>query len=112
MSRNLFITGTGTDVGKTFVSGLIVKKLADSGVSCGYYKAAISGNEYGENGILIPGDARFVKETSGIDQDIESMCPYVYEIAVSPHLAAKIENKPIDLDVVNVRVLRWNNWNG
>jgi len=27
MSRNLFITGTGTDVGKTFVTGLIVKKL-------------------------------------------------------------------------------------
>ena len=28
MSKNLFITGTGTDVGKTFVTALIVKKLA------------------------------------------------------------------------------------
>ena len=27
MSKNLFITGTGTDVGKTYVAGLIVKKL-------------------------------------------------------------------------------------
>ena len=31
MSQNLFITGTGTDVGKTYVTGLIVKKLAQSG---------------------------------------------------------------------------------
>lgn len=31
MSRNLFIAGTGTDVGKTFVTGLILKKLKQSG---------------------------------------------------------------------------------
>ena len=29
MSRALFITGTGTDIGKTYVTGLIVKKLAE-----------------------------------------------------------------------------------
>ena len=27
MSRKIFIVGTGTDVGKTYVAGLIVKKL-------------------------------------------------------------------------------------
>ena len=30
MSRNIFVTGTGTDVGKTYVTGLIVKKLAQA----------------------------------------------------------------------------------
>ena len=44
MSRNIFITGTGTDVGKTYVTGLIVKKLRESGVNAAYYKAAMSGN--------------------------------------------------------------------
>ena len=44
MSQNLFITGTGTDVGKTFVSALMVKKLAQSGRRAGYFKAAMSGN--------------------------------------------------------------------
>ena len=29
MSRALFITGTGTDIGKTYVTGLIDKKLAE-----------------------------------------------------------------------------------
>ncbi len=30
MSRNLFLTGTGTDVGKTYIAGLLVKKLHES----------------------------------------------------------------------------------
>ena len=42
MSKKLFITGTGTDVGKTYVTGLIVKKLQDSGKSAAYYKAAMA----------------------------------------------------------------------
>lgn len=100
MHKKLFVTGTGTDVGKTFVSGLIVKKLQEAGLSCGYYKAAISGNEYGDDGKLIPGDAKYVRDMSGINQEIDSMCPYVYEIAVSPHLAAQIEKKDIDINVV------------
>lgn len=100
MGKSLFITGTGTDVGKTYVSGLIVKKLHDSSFSCGYYKAAVSGNSYDKNGILIPGDAKFVKELSSIPQSLKSMCPYVYETAVSPHLASMIEGNPVDIDVV------------
>ena len=44
MATTLFITGTGTDVGKTYVTGLILKKLKDSGKHAAYYKAAMSGN--------------------------------------------------------------------
>ena len=43
MGKGLFVTGTGTDVGKTYVTALMVKKLKDAGLSAGYYKAAISG---------------------------------------------------------------------
>lgn len=100
MSRSLFITGTGTDIGKTYVAGLIVKKLAEGGKNPGYYKAAMSGNLRREDGSLIPGDAAFVKEVSGIDQSLEDMCPYVYEHAVSPHLASRLESNPVQMDVV------------
>ncbi len=100
MSKNIFITGTGTDIGKTYVAGLIVKKLADSGLSAAYYKAAMSGNERREDGSLIPGDALSVKNRSGISQSLESMCPYVYENAISPHLASRIEGNPVDMQVV------------
>ena len=89
MSRNLFITGTGTDVGKTFVSALMVKKLAQSSRRAGYFKAAMSGNSRRANGNLIPGDGAWVQQISGISQPLEEMCPYVYEHAWSPHLASR-----------------------
>lgn len=43
MGRGLFITGTDTDVGKTYVTALLVKTLRSAGYDVGYYKAAISG---------------------------------------------------------------------
>lgn len=100
MSKALFITGTGTDIGKTYVAGLIVKKLKESGRNAAYYKAAMSGNERREDGLLIPGDALFVKQTSGIEQPLEEMCPYIYENAYSPHLASRIEGHPVEMAVV------------
>ncbi len=100
MSRNIFIAGTGTDVGKTFVAGLIVKKLYMSGRKAAYYKAAMSGNVRGTDGRLIPQDALCVKQMSGISQGTSDMCPYVYENAVSPHLASRIEGNPVRMDVV------------
>ena len=100
MSRNIFITGTGTDVGKTYVTGLIVKKLRESGADAANYKAAMSGNERRPEGSLIPGDALQVKNMSGIRQSLEEMCPYVYETAVSPHLASRIEGNPVQMETV------------
>ena len=100
MSSALFITGTGTDMGKTYISGLIVKKLAECGKNPGYYKAAMSGNERRKDGRLIPGDALFVQQCSGISQPLEEMCPYVYENAYSPHLASRLEGNPVKMDVV------------
>lgn len=100
MSKNLFITGTGTDVGKTYVTGLIIKKLRENGKNAAYYKAAMSGNDRRTDGSLIPGDALQVKNVSGINQPLEEMCPYVYETAVSPHLASKIEGNPVETEQV------------
>ena len=97
MSKAVFITGTGTDIGKTYLSGLIVKKLAQAGKNPAYYKAAMSGNDRCADGSLIPGDALFVKEMSGISQSLDDMCPYVYENAWSPHLASRVEGNPVDL---------------
>lgn len=45
MSRGIFITATGTDIGKTYVTALIIKKLRTAGFKTGYYKAALSGAE-------------------------------------------------------------------
>lgn len=100
MSKALFVTGTGTDTGKTYITGLIVKKLQEAKKNPAYYKAAMSGNDRRPDGTLIPGDALEVQTMSGIDQSLTSMCPYVYEHAYSPHLASRLEGNPVVMDVV------------
>ena len=100
MSKALFVTGTGTDTGKTYVTGLIVKKLQEAKKNPAYYKAAMSGNDRRPDGTLIPGDALAVQTMSDIDQSLTSMCPYVYEHAYSPHLASRLEGNPVVMDVV------------
>ena len=100
MGKSLFITGTGTEVGKTYVTALIVKKLRDSGRNAGYYKAAISGAERDGQGELLPGDALYVNETARIGEQTSRLVSYVYPEAVSPHLAAKINSLPIDFQKV------------
>lgn len=100
MNKGVFVVGTGTDVGKTFVTALIVKAMRERGRKAAYYKAAVSGNARGADGKLIAGDAAYVRRVAGLTQPLETMCSYVYERAYSPHLAARIEGDPLELDRV------------
>lgn len=96
MSKGILITATGTDAGKTYVTGLIVKKLREAGYDATYYKAALSGAER-KGDSLIPGDADYVNRIAGIGEEMKSLVSYVYEEAVSPHLAAQLEGNPVEL---------------
>jgi len=96
MTRGYFVTATGTDVGKTFVTALLVKKWRDSGIDAGYYKAALSGAEL-RDGKWIAGDADYVKRFAGLPDTQEQLVSYVYKEAVSPHLAARKEGNPVEL---------------
>ena len=97
MSKNLFITGTGTDVGKTYVSALLVKLLKEKGYKSLYYKAAVSGNER-INGQLISGDSKFVCDTAKISDNPNDFVSYIFEEPISPHLAARRERTEINIE--------------
>ena len=87
MNKNLFITATGTDIGKTYISALIVKKMREEGFNCGYFKPVLSGVEAdGEK--LIKSDANFVVSTARIPVKPEECVTYWWKEAVSPHLAS------------------------
>ena len=96
MTKGIFITAVGTDIGKTFISALIVKKLRESGYNCGYYKPVLSGAEK-IDGKLTLGDCEYVIKTAGIDANPFDYVSYYFEPAVSPHLASQMENNPIKL---------------
>ena len=95
--KSIFVTATGTDVGKTYISALLVKAMRDAGVDARYYKPALSG-AVREGERLIPGDAAFVAECAGLQQQPEQMVSYIFEEAVSPHLAAKRSGAAIELE--------------
>lgn len=99
MTKAVFITATGTDVGKTYISALIVKKMRELGYNCGYFKPALSGAEIIE-GKIIPGDCNYVLKQAGIETSPENYVSYVFKTAVSPHLASEIENNPIKIEKI------------
>lgn len=99
MGKSLFVTGTGTDVGKTYVTGLIVKSLREAGYAAGYYKAALSGADVDEDGRLLPGDLQHVVKVAGLAA-AEADVSYIYRASISPHLAAKMEGNPLSMKKV------------
>ena len=88
MSKNLFITATGTDVGKTYVSALIIKKMREADYNCGYFKPVLSG-VVENNGKLVESDCNYVVNTAKIPVTADDCVSYWWKEAVSPHLAAQ-----------------------
>lgn len=99
MAKSLFITATGTDIGKTYISGLIVKKMRDYGFNCGYYKPVLSG-AIRTNNKLNPGDCVHVVKTAGLNIEPMNCLSYCFEDAVSPHLASKKSDTTIDISKI------------
>lgn len=99
MSKGYFVTATGTDVGKTFITALLVKKWRDSGIDAGYYKAALSGAEL-RDGKWVAGDADYVKRIANLSDTQKQLVSYIYKEAVSPHLAARKEGNPVEISKV------------
>lgn len=99
MAKSIFITATGTDVGKTYVAALIIKKLRIAGFNAGYYKAALSGAE-DIGGKLTPGDAKYVCDVAGLGDEPCELVSYIYKTPVAPHLAAALEGNPVEMPVI------------
>lgn len=109
MSKNIFITATGTDVGKTYISALIVKKMREAGYDCGYFKPVLSGggkenkptgkpNDKTER--LINSDANYVVDIAKIPCEADDCVAYWWEEAVSPHLAAQRAGEEINIEKI------------
>ena len=78
LSKGLFVIGTGTDIGKTYVTGLLLKYIRDNGYNATYFKAALSGAMRGENDNLIPGDAVEVLTMAGLEEDTDFLYVFTF----------------------------------
>jgi dethiobiotin synthetase len=86
-----FITGTGTEVGKTYVAALIARQLAAVGVRVGVYKPAASGCRDD-----VSDDAVALWEAAGRPLTLDDVCPQRFTAPLAPHLAAREESRRVD----------------
>lgn len=91
----LFITGTNTEVGKTYVTALIARDLVRAGYRVGVYKPAASGCRR-VDGRLVADDAVSIWEAAGRSGSLEEVCPQCFAAPLAPHLAARAEGKRLD----------------
>ncbi len=104
--RGLFITGTNTEIGKTYVAALIARRLASAGVKVGVYKPAASGCQ-AEEGQLVAQDAVELWEAAGKPGRLEDVSPQRFAAPLAPHLAARAEGKEIDTELLRSGIKPW-----
>jgi dethiobiotin synthetase len=104
--RGLFVTGTGTEVGKTVVASAIANAAREAGDRVAVFKPAVSGlddhplrAEIWENVRELP-DHAMLRLAAGSRQGDDEVAPYRYGPAVSPHLAAALAGERIDPDAL------------
>jgi dethiobiotin synthetase len=91
----LFVTGTDTGVGKTYVAALIARQLAADGRKVGVYKPAASGC-LRRDGVLVSDDALALWNAAGRPGEFARVCPQCFEMPLAPHLAALAEGRRLD----------------
>jgi len=92
-AAGLFVTGTGTEVGKSVVAAVIAAETAASGLDVAVFKPAVSGlDEGGEP------DHALLARASGTPQPEDEIAPYRYGPPLSPHLAAALAGEEIDTE--------------
>lgn len=94
-----FITGTDTEIGKTFVSSLLIKMFVEEGFNVVGMKPIATGAK-NIDGVLKNDDALSLMDASNVDVDYQIINPYVFEPAVSPHIAAQEAGVEITCDVI------------
>ena len=91
MSDGCFVTGTGTEVGKTVVAAAIARTAAAAGRRVAVFKPAVSGLDEGGEA-----DHELLRRASGSRQADDAIAPYRYGPPVSPHLGAELAGEAID----------------
>lgn len=87
-ARGLFVTGTDTGVGKTVIAVALVRGLVAQGLRVAVMKPVASGSEHTPEGLRNE-DALQLIAAANVRAPYESVNPYCFEPAISPHIAAK-----------------------
>jgi dethiobiotin synthetase len=95
-----FVTGSGTDVGKTFIAGGLIRYWRRTGRMVEAFKPVVSGFDptsaaHSDPGVLLTGMARSITS-----DEIERIAPWRFHAPLSPDMAAAREGRAIDFDAL------------
>ena len=96
MIDGIFVTGTDTEIGKTVASCAIARWLRGKGRSVGVMKPVASGCRM-RRGRLVSDDALLLAKAAGCDAPPEHVCPLTLRAPLAPTVAARLENRRVDL---------------
>ncbi len=96
MAKSFFITGTDTDVGKTFVAAALLHALGAKGLKTVGLKPVAAGCESTEQG-LINSDALTLQRYASVRLSYSQVNPIALEPAIAPHIAAQLQGRPLSL---------------
>jgi dethiobiotin synthetase len=109
-SRGLFITGSDTDVGKTYIACELIRQLQDQCPGLEVRKPVESGCSVGESSLLIAEDALKLHAANQGRESMERIAPYRFRAALAPPRAAKLEGRQLQMaDLVEACFLDDNN---
>ncbi len=95
-----FITGTDTDVGKTYVASALLRHFVALGFNALGMKPVAAGCEL-VNGGFINEDVVQLTQASNIKAPLALVNPYAFVPAIAPHIAAKLAGITISLSVIS-----------
>jgi len=102
----LFIAGTNTGVGKTYVAALIARALVAAGRRVGVYKPVASGcRRKGDS--LVAEDAKLLWQAAGEPGEFQRVCPQQFAKPVAPPRAAQAEGRQVDRELLRTGLDYW-----
>ena len=112
MPPGLFITGTDTDVGKTYVICRLAESFRAAGRTVGVYKPACSGAETPAPGMphgeSVWGDVEALRSAAGLTTaDDDSICPQRFRAPLAPPVAAAREGRTVDAELLAAGARAW-----
>lgn len=93
-----FITGTDTEIGKSHVTASLGRTLSEHGIAATPRKPIASGCILQADGSLLSEDAALLHHHFETQDSLDQVCPYLFEPAVSPHLAMQSAGQSLTIE--------------
>jgi dethiobiotin synthetase len=103
MTLKIFVTGTDTNVGKTYVSSNILTALQQRGYSTLGIKPIASGCIL-QDGKYINDDALLLQQASSIKLPYEQINPCAFKEPIAPHIAANLSQQQLSVETISKKI--------